>query len=362
MNLLVLNLAVDANHVTLAFALRWIEELARRYDHVDVVTMSVGPHRLPPNVTVWSLGGERGLSKPRRFLRFYASLARILTERRIEVAFAHMNPILAVLFAPLGWIFSIRTVLWYAHGSVPRALRIAVRLVDACVTPTRESFRVATPKLAVLGQGIEPALWPDQIVREPGSPFRVASVSRLGRVKGIDVMVDALAQARPRIGRPVEVDVIGAPTNELERSHETELKAQAERLGLPVTFHGRMNQGEIAAVLARTDVFVSMSATGSLDKATLEAMASGCMVVSCNDSFVAMARSAGLGICEVTRDATALADRLVDLSCLPQAELASLGRRLREIARSEHSLDGLMERLCAILSAHGRRTGAEKGR
>ena len=37
MNLLLFNLATDKTHVTLAFGLRWVEELARHFSHIDVV-------------------------------------------------------------------------------------------------------------------------------------------------------------------------------------------------------------------------------------------------------------------------------------------------------------------------------------
>src|SRR3954451_6280107 len=119
MNLLMFNLAVDQEHVTLGFGLRWIEALSRRYEHVDVVTMFAGRYQLPPNVQVWSVGRERGYSKCRRVLRFYSIVRRVMRERRIDVVFTHMIPIFAVLFWPIARLTGRRSVLWYAHGATP---------------------------------------------------------------------------------------------------------------------------------------------------------------------------------------------------------------------------------------------------
>jgi len=352
MNLLVLNLAVDANHVTLAFALRWIEELARRFDHVDVITMSVGPHALPANVTVWSLGGEEGLSKPRRFARFYAILLRIFMRRRIAVAFAHMNPILAAMFAPVGKIAGVRTVLWYAHGAVPPALKVAERLVDACVTSTPEGFRLPSSKLSIIGQGVEPQLWMQATSRGGGDVFRIVSVCRLGPSKGVDLLLEAVSALAGALPMGVQLDVVGDATNDAEAAHAASLRALAAKLGVGTIFHGRRSPADVAQLLAGADAFVAMSSTGSLDKAIVEAMMSGTVVVSCNDAFAAMARRIDCEICVVPRDAAALAARLEALVSLSSPERAAIGDALRAAALADHTLAALMDRLAGILNAH----------
>ncbi len=352
MNLLVLNLAVDANHVTLAFALRWIEELARRYDHVDVVTMSVGPHRLPPNVTVWSLGGERGLSKPRRFLRFYMTLFRILRRRRIGVAFAHMNPIFAAMFAPVGKLIGVRTVLWYAHGAVPFALKIAESVVDACVTSTQEGFRLPSRKLSIIGQGVEPEVWMQETTRSSAEVFRIVSVCRLGPSKGVDLLLESVAALVDVLPMRVQLDIVGDATNDAEAAHAASLRAIAAKLGVGAVFHGRRSPAEVAQLLARADAFVAMSSTGSLDKAIVEAMMSGTVVVSCNDAFAAIARRIDREICVVTRDVASLSGRLELLARLTPSERAAIGVSLRAAALADHTLPALMDRLTGILRTH----------
>jgi hypothetical protein len=94
-NLLLFNLGLDAAHPVLGHTTPWTNELARRCEHVSVITMFVGEVTVEPNVTVYSLGKELGRSEPRRLLEFYRLVHRALGERSIDACFAHMAPLFA---------------------------------------------------------------------------------------------------------------------------------------------------------------------------------------------------------------------------------------------------------------------------
>jgi hypothetical protein len=55
---------------------------------------------------------------------------------------------------------------------------------------------------------------------------------------------------------------------------------------------GPLPYAEIGAAFQTGAIFLSMSRTGSMDKAILEAMASGCIPISDNDAFATIARAA----------------------------------------------------------------------
>ena len=97
MKLLWFNLSVDSRHQVLAFGIDWIRLMAEKFEKIVVLTMESGEFSLPPNVIVYSLGREKGYSRPRRFFRFYLLLFRILRAERIDAVFAHMN----ILFAAM---------------------------------------------------------------------------------------------------------------------------------------------------------------------------------------------------------------------------------------------------------------------
>lgn len=357
MNLLMFNLAVDDEHVTLAFGLRWIEELAKRFDHIDVVTMYEGKHQLPPNVKVWSVGRERGYPKWFRVLRFYWLLARVWRERRPAVAFAHMIPLFSVFFAPVAWLTGCPSILWYAHGATPRALRLAHRLVDRVVTSTQQGFRIRSDKLSVIGQGIDLDLFSYKR-RTPGSIFRIVTVGRLAPSKGQDVLISALKEWCPADGRPWKLTIVGDATSDGEREFADKVRGQALAVSAfnHVEFTGRLPPSNIIEHLREADVFVSLGTTGSLDKAIVEAMASGCLVLSCNDSFAELAAAGGFANCVIGNDERAIRIGLTDYLKLDQHQRDQIAERQAHVAKSDHGLNGLIDKLSDIFygAAEGR--------
>src|SRR3989338_44123 len=60
MRILIVTQAVDSADSDLGFFHRWIEEFAKRFERVIVICLKEGQHRLPENVSVYSLGKESG--------------------------------------------------------------------------------------------------------------------------------------------------------------------------------------------------------------------------------------------------------------------------------------------------------------
>ena len=71
MKVLVLTQTVDTEDPILGFMHRWIEELASKYERIEVVCLREGNHNLPKNVFIHSLGKEGGRSRIKYVLRFY---------------------------------------------------------------------------------------------------------------------------------------------------------------------------------------------------------------------------------------------------------------------------------------------------
>ena len=357
MNLLMFNLAVDSEHVTLAFGLRWIEELSKRFDHIDVVTMYEGKYQLPSNVKVWSVGRERGYPRWFRVLRFYWLLARVWRERSPAVVFAHMVPIFSVLFSPVALFAGCPSVLWYAHGATPRTLRVAHRLVDLVITSTPQGFRIKSEKARVIGQGIDLGLFPFKR-RTTESIFRIVTVGRLAPSKGQDVLISALKEWHPADGRPWRLTIVGDATSNSERAFASKVSSQVLTVSAPnqVKFTGRLPPSKIAEHLRDADVFVSLGTTGSLDKAIVEAMASGCTVLSCNDAFAELAGAGGFTNCVIGNDEHSIRVGLANYLMLDQHQREQIAERQAYVARSDHGLNGLIDKLSAIL------IGAAEGR
>ena len=155
MRVLLITQEIDENSALLGVTLTWIRHLAPKVDHVAVLALSVGAASLPANVSLYSMGKERSANKLFLLRNFYRHLWGLLRRREVDVVFVHMVPRYAILAAPLARLFRVPIVLWNAHGTVSRYLRIAHNLVAAVVTASPESFRINSPKRIVTGHGID---------------------------------------------------------------------------------------------------------------------------------------------------------------------------------------------------------------
>jgi glycosyltransferase involved in cell wall biosynthesis len=351
LNLLVFNLAMDVSHTSLGFTTHWTNALARRSGHVSVITMTAGELALEPNVTVHSLGKERGFSEPRRLAEFYRLVYKVLRERRIDVCFAHMAPLFAALFAPVAKARRIPILLWYAHGSRSRTMRVAHALADRAVTSTPASFNIPSDKLFVIGQGIDVNVFRPPEETPPHYETTAITIGRVSRSKGIDEMLAALARVREEHGLDLRLEVTGEPLTDEDRRYAEALLHSAESLRIAdaVTFAGRAPYAEVASRYQRGSLFLNLSETRSMDKAILESMASGCVPISRNESFRQLAEEHGLQSLVPGAGPEALASSMVRALGLSPIERDRLVRRLRGIVEQEHRLDSLIEKLMGHL-------------
>jgi glycosyltransferase involved in cell wall biosynthesis len=357
MNLLVFNLVMDADHPVLGHTTPLVNALARRCEQVTVITMTSGRVDVEDNVTVHSLGKERGYSEPRRLARFHRLSRRVVRDRRIDACFAHMAPLFTVLFSRQARRHRIPILLWYAHANVSRTLRLAHARADRCVSSTPEGFRLDSDKLHFLGQGIDLDRFRPAVEAPPPG---IVSVGRITPIKRIDEMLQAVAILRDR-GLAVPLRLFGAPHTEADRDHSRRLEAMARESGLngEVAFEGPVPFHQVATAYHRGALSLNLSETGSIDKAILESMASGCIPVSRNAAFQAIARDHDLMELVPGEGPAAVADRIQDLLERSPEERSRLAGRLREIVARDHSLeqlaDGVIDHLRELVAEQGSR-------
>lgn len=353
MNLILFNLAVDRKHVTLAFCLKWIEKLSTQFDHIDVVTMYQGEYALPKNVTVWSLGKEKNYPEWLRAIRFYMVVIRIYMARRPHVAFCHMIPIFAVLFWPVAKLTRTKSVMWYAHGACPKTLKLAHKLVDVVVSSTKEGFRLASNKLNIIGQGVDLELFPFS-ERSFNEPLSVVTVGRIAPSKNIDKVIKALNIWSKQTRHTYTLTVVGEGTTSSEKEYSNYIRKLASEVdsGNHVLFTGRLLPEQIKDHLSTSQLFISMGATGSLDKAIVESMASGCIVMSSNDAFAALAHSEKFEQLILSYDEQAIADKINYFFELSSEKKSVLSKLQSHYAIKNHGLNELVKKLTGILRSN----------
>lgn len=349
MKLLIVTQKVDKNDPILGFFHRWITEFAKHTDRISVICLEQGEYDLPKNVTVYSLGKERGTSRLKYVLNFYRLIWR--ERKNYDAVFVHMNPIYIVLGGILWHIWKKKISLWYTHKSVDLKLRIAEKFVHTIFTASRESFRLLSKKISIIGHGIDCEQFKPSM-REHGDILRIVTVGRIAPIKNYETLIEALAIVT-RNNIPFTLEIIGVPATKEDEAYDinTRTLIQEKNLTSRVVFTGKVSHDKLPEHLNKADIFVNLSETGSLDKAILEAMACGLMVVTSNEACKEMFGGDKEILTFPQRDAQALADRLKKLRALTIDAQHALTKRLRHVIVEEHNIKILIPRILSYYEA-----------
>ncbi len=330
------------------FVMRWVETLAARLDYLDVICQEHAYPPLPANVSIHSMGKESGAGRIEQARRL-VSLLRRLTPR-VDGVFCHMIPRYVLFAAPWARLHHKPLIFWYTHRQASAELRLAGRLASQIVTASPGSFPIQTAKVEVVGHGIETDLFPPP--ERENDPPEIVLVARLARIKRQDWLLRAASRvmARSEVGS-FRVVIAGGPV-ENEPDYPRKLAALAESLDPAphVTFTGPLPHPEIAVRLRGCAVAVNLSPAGLFDKAALEGMLAGKPTLVTNADFLPLlGDSADLLYLPGSADESDLAERLAQLLHMTPDERHQIGTALRERTLQAHSLDGLMDRLVALM-------------
>ncbi len=347
MRWLMLTRVLDPHSQALGFTVRWVEELAARLDHLDIICQTHSNPTLPPNVRFYSMGKERGAGRAAQAWNLTRYLRQLVPQA--DGVFAHMIARYVWFAAPWTRLYRKPLLFWYTHRQVTRELRLADALATAVMTAAPSSYPLPSPKVHVMGHGIAAELFP--LAQEEASPPTVIYVARLSRIKRQDYLLRAVAQVAAQDVGAFRVQLIGGEMPQYP-DYPAELEALARALppSVPVTFSGVLPRMEAARAVRQSALAVNLSPPGLFDKAALEAMLTGKPVVVSNADFLPLL-GAHADLLYVPYDAaeTVLAERLARLLRMSSAERAAIGRDLRERALAAHALDGLMDRMVQLM-------------
>ena len=343
LRLLVCTQAVDRDDPALGFFHRWLEELAERCEHVYIICLKEGEHHLPPNVSVYSLGKEKGRSLLKYISRFYRFLWSLRGE--YDAVFVHMNSEYVLLDGLLWNIWGKRVVLWRNHRKGGAMIRIAALFSDAVCYTSPASFTARYAHAVRMPIGIDTEQFSAGQTRE--DPLSILFFGRLDPVKYPHAFVTALGILH-RQGVLFHATICGDPTKaddpyaEKVKESAAFLVEQEKLKFLPAIPHG-----ETPALFQKYAIYVNLTPSGSFDKTIGEALASGCLVVAAN-AVVKDVLSEPLFVRDISPVETARAIKAA--LDMPESERERARRSGREYVEREHSLTLLMERLMRILA------------
>ncbi len=346
MKLLFLTQVLDREDAILGFVSRWVRGLASEVESLRVIALEVGDTSdLPANVSAREVGRKGRIC---RYLRYRKLLHKAFAEDGFDTVLAHMVPRYSLLAHGPAQRAGAREFLWYTHAGVDRRLERAVSLVERVFTASEDSLRVSSPKKLVTGHGIDLEHFGRSEVTPP-EPARLVSVGRLTPRKDPLTILAALALLLER-GFDVYLDLVGGGLTVSDEGFKRQVEARIVELGLAarVRVLGAVPYLEIPAHFETATVVVNASLTGSLDKVTLEAMASRRPVVSCNDTSPALFAelgAAGEALCFKPGDSAGLATCLAALLSSSAARRGELGAELRALVARDHEVGVLMARL-----------------
>lgn len=351
MKFLIVTQKVDRNDSVLGFMHTWVEAFSKQVDQLTVICLEKGDYHFSENVRVFSLGKEQGKTR----LVYAARLWKYVVQERnnYDAVFVHMNQKYILMAGWLWKLFGKEIGLWYAHGHIPLSLKIAEKVTDHIFTSGQSGFRLKTPKLHVVGQGIDvDAFIPasgQPLMHDTGRTFEIITIGRISPIKDYETLIDAVGQLVKQ-GKKVHATIIGAAGLKEQESYFEQLKqlVNERKLSNEITFTGPVANKDILPYLHKADVFVNMSHTGSLDKAVLEAMSAGLPVLTCNEAYGPILKKRSTLLLYEKKNAHALADHISQVMTLDVSERIAIGSELRSIVVADHSLRSFVGKILAF--------------
>lgn len=291
MRLLILTQKVDMNDDLLGFFHDWLREFALAFTEVTVICLGEGKYKLPGNLKVFSLGKEKGgrgiIKKISYAYNFYKY---IFSERKnYDAVFVHMNQEYVLMGGLLWKIWKKKIGLWYVHKKVSRKLKLAEKLSDYIFTASAESFNLASNKVFVTGHGINTERFSTvRAEKKPTGVFKIIYVGRISPIKNQKLLIEAVNYlVNEKEEKGLRVLFIGSPVYLEDSAYFNQLKEMVRRDKLEgcVDFIGSIPYREMPKYLANADLAANLCPTGGMDKAVLEAMASGVTAVALNKTF-----------------------------------------------------------------------------
>ncbi len=282
MRLLIFTQKVDKNDSVLGFFHGWITEISNNFESVEVICLEKGEYNLPKNVTVYSLGKERGISKISYIVNLYKYL--FLIKGSYDRVFVHMNQEY-ILLAGLYWkILNIPVYLWRNHKDGSILTRIAVILSTKLFCTSTDSFTARFNNAVIMPAGIDTGVFRpiSGVVRKK---YSVCMVGRIAPIKHIEMALSAI-NTMILSGEQVSLTIVGSYLERDRHYYESVKKLASEStIASYVQFVEGVSFDKLPEIYSSHEVCLNFTDSGSFDKTIVESASCGAIPLVSNKSL-----------------------------------------------------------------------------
>lgn len=329
--------AVDLDDPLMGFFVTWLEEAGKRFSQITVLALRVGRYTLPENITVIPLRPTGSHSK----ITVIKTLLREswIRRRAYDAVFVRGDPYYVILAAWLWRLMGKKIIFWYAHWKVSTWAEIGSYLAHKTTSSVGAAFRHPTITPLFIGQNVDDTRF-SAPVSPSEKPLRCLTFGSIRPNKKIENALQAFIMVYG--GREETLTIIGPETDAPYLAH---LRGLAE--GHPtISFQDAVSYDRVPEMLRAYDVMVN-ACTGSLDKVIIEGMMSGLIVIASTPGVKEWLPEPLHWLNAVSlEEITAALRRVAEMT--PEARWR-LGRELRELAITHHSLKGQIQTLASLV-------------
>jgi len=345
--IIIITQMVDSNDNHRAFFIDWIKEFAKKYEKVEVITVGKGDYHLPSNVSVYSLGKEQSISKFIQAVRFFKHLIKIVP--KADGIFAHASPIFVIASWPVAFLFRKKIILWYLHRALTFKLKIAEMMSYKIVTARRASLTLLSTKIVETGHGIDVENFNTDRSWDSNS-LKILSVGRISKIKNFETIIRATKILKDQ-GMSVELSIVGEPVMDNDHQYLEELIKMVSELGLSneVKFLGFVPYNQMSQYYSQNDFFVGALPFGGIDKAMLEAMASGEITLTSNEAFQEYFGDYGGSLLFKHNNSADLAEKIINLNNADRVFKKNISDFLHKSVKDHHNLKRLIDKIYGLV-------------
>jgi len=346
MKLIFLTRKVDFSDDRVSFVTDWLLEFASNLEQLIVICQEKGNiENLPDNIKILSLGKEKGYTKlyQTHLLKKYF----LRNIRSVDGVFSHMAAQFSVIIG--GWcrLFNKKLYQWYVHKSINSYLKTSRLYVNGYITANRASFHMKTKRpIHIFGHGINLNHFKNLTPKDQ-TLLNILSVGRISPTKNIDTLISAIEkfyQNYPKLRNKIFVNIVGGPGLPSQQEYYLELIKNVKDKGLNsiINFTGPLPQSEVFPYYDKSNLFIHLSGTGSVDKVVLEAMAAKNLVISSSEAFKDILP---VQLHLEKNDPDLLAKKILEIYNLSPSDKEKLSQELKKEVINNHNLKNLVKKI-----------------